>query len=91
MGLTAAHYDSTADILSEDFDKDVTTLMTMYGNIMIRDDTEQLGPDLEKEDARWNEEIESRRGGFDWTVYAPIEIAGSVVPDVPNVGTSTEK
>ncbi len=90
MGLTAAHYDSTADILSEDFDKDVTTLMTMYGNIMIRDDTEQLGPDLAKEDARWNAEIESRREGFDWTAYEPIQIAGSVVPDVPNVGVSTE-
>lgn len=43
MGLTAVHYDSACNLFSPDFDKDVTTLMTMYGNVMIRNDKEQVG------------------------------------------------
>lgn len=91
MGLTAAHYDGKVDILSPKFDKDITTLMTMYGNIMIRDDKEQLGPDREEEDKAWNQDIRYRAEmagnyGFDWSTYKPIQIAGETIPEVENSG-----
>ena len=91
MGLTATHYDGTVDILSPKFDKDITTLMTMYGNIMIRDDKEQLGPNREAEDEAWNRDIRYRAEaagnyGFDWSTYRPIQIAGETTPEVENAG-----
>ncbi len=89
MGLTATRYDEKSDILSPDFDKDVTTLMTMYGNVMVRNDTEQLGSSKEAEDERWNNDIHRRRlfaPSFDWSRYQPVKIAGEEIPDVPNAG-----
>jgi len=89
MGLTATRYDEKSDILSPDFDKDVTTLMTMYGNVMVRNDTEQLGSRKEAEDERWNNDINRRRlfaPSFDWSRYQPVKIAGEEIPDVPNAG-----
>lgn len=84
MGLTATRYDEKSDILSPDFDKDVTTLMTMYGNVMVRNDTEQLGSSKEAEDERWNNDIHRRRlfaPSFDWSRYQPVKIAGEEIPD----------
>ena len=89
MGLTATRYDEKSDILSPDFDKDVTTLMTMYGNVMVRNDTEQLGSSKQAEDERWNNDIHRRRlfaPSFDWSRYQPVKIAGEEIPDVPNAG-----
>lgn len=89
MGLTATRYDEKSDILSPDFDKDVTTLMTMYGNVMVRNDTEQLGSSKAAEDERWNNDIHRRRlfaPSFDWSRYQPVKIAGEEIPDVPNAG-----
>ena len=91
MGLTATRYDSTADILSKDFDKDVSTLMTMYGNIMIRDDKEQLGPDQKAEDEAWDQDIRNRaerngRRNFDWSTFQPVKIAAEPMPEVENAG-----
>ena len=91
MGLTAARYDSTADILSKDFDKDVSTLMTMYGNIMIRDDKEQLGPNQKAEDEAWDQDIRNRaerngRRSFDWSTFQPVKIAAEPMPEVENAG-----
>ena len=96
MGLTAAHYDPTADIFSPKFDKDVTTLMTMYGNVMIRNDTEQLGPDKDKEDAAWNRGIALRaqqagHHSFDWSDFNPIKIRSETVPVVENTGIAQEE
>lgn len=95
MGLTAAHYDPTADIFSTRFDKDVTTLMTMYGNIMIRNDTEQLGPDKEKNDEEWDRRIADRARAagyhsFDWNDFHPIKIKSENVPVVENTGIAQE-
>ncbi len=96
MGLTATRYDGKSDILSLDFDKDITTLMTMYANRMIEDDTEQLGPNQAAEDEAWNRDIRRRAEeagnfDFDWSNYHPIEIANATMPEVENVGTSTER
>lgn len=95
MGLTAAHYDSESDIFAPEFDKDVTTLMTMYGNVMIRDDVEQLGSDREIMDQKWNRNISdhARAHGyrsFDWNTFQPVPIASETVPKVENEGTSRE-
>ena len=95
MGLTAAHYDSESDIFAPEFDKDVTTLMTMYGNVMIRDDVEQLGSDKEIMDQKWNRNISdhARAHGyrsFDWNTFQPVPIASETVPEVENEGTSRE-
>ena len=60
MGIKAAHYDPTDDFFSPKYDKDVTTLMTMYGNIMIRNDVEQLGSDKAANDAAWNQGLQDR-------------------------------
>lgn len=95
MGLTAAHYDPTADIFSTRFDKDVTTLMTMYGNVMIRNDTEQLGPDKAEHDAEWNGRIAARaqaagHHSFDWNDFHPIKIKSENVPVVENTGIAQE-
>lgn len=95
MGLTAAHYDPTADIFSTRFDKDVTTLMTMYGNIMIRNDTEQLGPDKEKNDEEWDRRIADRARAagyhsFDWNDFHPIKIKSENMPVVENTGIAQE-
>ena len=93
MGLTAAHYDSESDIFAPEFDKDVTTLMTMYGNVMIRDDVEQLGSDKEIMDQKWNRNISdhARAHGyrsFDWNTFQSVPIASETVPEVENEGTS---
>lgn len=95
MGLTAAHYDSESDIFAPEFDKDVTTLMTMYGNVMIRDDVEQLGSDKEIMDQKWNRNISdhARAHGyrsFDWNTFQSVPIASETVPEVENEGTSRE-
>ena len=96
MGLTAAHYDPKADLFAPEFDKDVTTLMTMYGNVMIRDDVEQLGSDQEKQDELWNRRISdhARAHGyrnFDWNTFEPVKIASETIPEVENEGVSREK
>lgn len=96
MGLTAAHYDAAADILSPAFDKDVTTLMTMYGNVMIRDDLEQLGPSKAKDDEEWNNDIRRRRDDsgnrdFNWGAFRPIQLSEPAMPEVQNEGISTEE
>ena len=95
MGLTAAHYDSTADIFSPRFDKDVTTLMTMYGNVMIRNDVEQLGSDQAFMDDQWNRQIADRaradgNRSFDWDNFHQIPISAQPMPEVENSGTSQE-
>lgn len=95
MGLTAAHYDPTADIFSPRFDKDVTTLMTMYGNVMIRNDVEQLGSDQAFMDDQWNRQIADRaradgNRSFDWDNFHQIPISAQPMPEVENSGTSQE-
>ena len=48
--------------------------MTMYGNVMVRNDTEQLGSSKEAEDERWNNDIHRRHlfaPSFDWSRYQP--------------------
>ena len=95
MGLTAAHYDPTADIFSPKFDKDISTLMTMYGNVMIRNDVEQLGSDREYMDSLWDKQIsegEAANGyrNFDWTTFHKVPIAAQPMPEVENSGTSQE-
>lgn len=95
MGLTAAHYDPTADIFSPHFDKDVTTLMTMYGNVMIRNDVEQLGSDQAFMDDQWNRQIADRaradgNRSFDWDNFHQIPISAQPMPEVENSGTSQE-
>lgn len=93
MGLTAAHYDPTADIFSPKFDKDITTLMTMYGNVMIRNDVEQLGSDRDFMDSLWDKQIADRaeangHRSFDWNTFHPVAIAAQPMPEVENAGTS---
>ena len=93
MGLTAAHYDPTADIFSSRFDKDVTTLMTMYGNVMIRNDVEQLGSDQAYMDNLWNQQIADRaraegNRNFDWSTFKKVNISAQPMPEVENSGTS---
>lgn len=95
MGLTAAHYDPTADIFSPKFDKDITTLMTMYGNVMIRNDVEQLGSDRDFMDSLWDKQIADRaeangHRNFDWNTFHPVAIAAQPMPEVENAGTSQE-
>lgn len=95
MGLTATHYDASADILSPAFDKDVTTLMTMYGNVMIRDDLERLGTTKEKDDEAWDLDIRRRRDDsgnrdFNWGTFQPIVLSEPAMPEVENEGLSTE-
>ena len=95
MGLTAAHYDPTADIFSPKFDKDITTLMTMYGNVMIRNDVEQLGADRDFMDSLWDKQIADRaeangHRSFDWNTFHPVAIAAQPMPEVENAGTSQE-
>lgn len=95
MGLTAAHYDPTADIFSPKFDKDITTLMTMYGNVMIRNDVEQLGSDRDFMDSLWDKQIADRaeangHRSFDWNTFHPVAIAAQPMPEVENAGTSQE-
>ena len=95
MGLTAAHYDPTADIFSPKYDKDISTLMTMYGNVMIRNDVEQLGSDREYMDSLWDKQIsegEAANGyrNFDWTTFHKVPIAAQPMPEVENSGTSQE-
>ena len=73
MGLTAAHYDPACDMFSPAFDKTLPTLMTMYGNIMIESDVEQIGTEKEAKDSLWN----SKRTNdgpvyFDWANYKPV-------------------
>ena len=63
--------------------------MTMYGNVMVRNDTEQLGSSKAAEAARWSNDIHRRRlfaPSFDWSRYQPVKIAGEEIPDVPNAG-----
>ena len=90
MGLTATRYDATADILSPKFDKDVSVLMTMYGNIMIRDDKEQLGESKKEMDEAWNAKITEGNHSYDWSQYHPVQLSAAPMPEVENVGLSTE-
>ena len=74
MGLTADHYDSTCDMFSPAFDKELSTLMTMYGNIMIQNDTEQVGADKGAKDEVWNNKrINNGSVYFNWEDYEPIK------------------
>lgn len=74
MGLTADHYDSTCDMFSPAFDKELSTLMTMYGNIMIQNDTEQVGADKSAKDEVWNNKrINNGSVYFNWEDYEPIK------------------
>lgn len=74
MGLTADHYDSTCDMFSPAFDKELSTLMTMYGNIMIQNDTEQVGADKGAKDELWNNKrINNGSVYFNWGDYEPIK------------------
>lgn len=92
MGLKAAHYDPTSDIFSSAFNKDVTTLMTMYGNIMIRTDVEQLGESKEQVDKIWNDKrIEKGLSYYDWGNYKPVELKVKEGPPVENEGLSQRK
>ena len=43
MGLTSVKYDPTCDFFSRKYDKDITNMMTMYGNIWLREDVKALG------------------------------------------------
>ena len=90
MGLKAAHYDEKADIFASAFDKDLTTLMTMYGNIMVRDDVKQLGQDRETLDRMWNEKTDSMgeygQGDFDWASFKKVPIASQPMGEVENSG-----
>ena len=43
MGLTAVKYDPTADFFSMDYDKNIDNVLTMYGNVWVSKDTQQLG------------------------------------------------
>lgn len=89
MGLTAAHYDARSDFFSDDFDKDVTTLMTMHGNVMVRTDVEQLGPGKKAMDDAFNEKVSGML--YDWTRYTPVKLAEPSRPEVKNDGLSQEK
>ena len=93
MGIKAAHYDPTDDFFSPKYDKDVTTLMTMYGNIMIRNDVEQLGSDKAANDAAWNQGLQDRARAsgsdeFDWSRFKPVKISAKPMPEVENEGLS---
>lgn len=46
MGLTADRYDAHDDFFSKSYNKNITNLETMYGNIMIADDKKALGDDF---------------------------------------------
>ena len=89
MGLTAVHYDARSDFFSDDFDKDVTTLMTMHGNVMVRTDAEQLGPGKKALDDAFNEKVSGTL--YDWTRYTPVKLAEPSRPEVKNDGLSQEK
>lgn len=91
MGLQAAHYDPTADIFSSQYNKDLSNLVTMYGNIWIRDDKEQLGDTRAEDDRRWNADLarraeEAGHMNFNWSHFEPIKIAAPQSPEVPNDG-----
>lgn len=91
MGLKAAHYDPTADIFSSQYNKDLSNLVTMYGNIWIRDDKEQLGDTRAEDDRRWNADLarraeEAGHMNFNWSHFEPIKIAAPQSPEVPNDG-----
>lgn len=88
MGLTAAHYDDRCDFFSSAFDKDVITLMTMYGNVMVRTDTEQLGPDQKEIDDEFNAKVSGRV--YDWDQYKPVKLSEPATPEVKNDGISQE-
>ncbi|MDU7217128.1 MAG: arylsulfatase, partial [Dialister sp.] len=68
-------------------DKDLSTLMTMYGNIMIQNDTEQVGADKDAKDAVWNNKrINNGSVYFNWEDYEPITFKYSKPVLVENSG-----
>lgn len=93
MGLTAAHYDATCNLFSSDFDKDVTTLMTMYGNVMIKDDKEQVGDGKEESDRQWNRKRweaaeEAGHMNFNWDHFDQSFLQSQPVIHIKNEGLS---
>lgn len=87
MGITVAHYDATCDLFSPLFNKDIASLMTMYGTVMISNDSLELGSNKEAHDHFWNSE--QMAGGaqlFDWNIYEPIKLTESPHKEVSNVG-----
>lgn len=93
MGLTAVHYDSACNLFSPDFDKDVTTLMTMYGNVMIRNDREQVGENKEEIDRLWNRKRmeaaeEAGHMNFNWNNFDQTFLRTQPVTYIRNEGVS---
>lgn len=93
MGLTAVHYDPACDLFNSNYDKDVTTLMTMYGNVMVRNDKEQLGDNQGRLDQEWNRKrIEASEAAghmnFNWDDFKPVILQNQNISEVRNEGTS---
>lgn len=91
MGITATHYDGACDLFSHQFDKPLSSLMTMYGNVIIADDRVELGTYKSELDEIWNH----KRGhgdDFDWSVYQPMKLTETEHKEVNNDGPGwTEK
>lgn len=87
MGITVTHYDETCDLFSSRFNKHTQSLMTMYGNVMIADDKEELGKDKSDLDEKWNQKRgDGGRTVFDWSLYRPINLTESQHKEVNNDG-----
>lgn len=94
MGLKFVHYDARYDFFSDKYDEDYSDLLTMYGNIWVRNDKEQVGENKDILDNEWNNKYPQGKLGvtpnIDFSAYPKVFITEAPLPDIKNEGLSQE-
>lgn len=92
MGLKFVHYDEKYDFFSEKYDEDYSDLLTMYGNIWVRNDKEQVGENKNILDNEWNNKyphgILGITPNINWNDYPEVLVTEPPLPNIKNDGLS---
>lgn len=95
MGLKAIHYDEKYDFFSEKYDVDYSDLLTMYGNIWVRNDKEQVGENKIILDNEWNNKYPQGVLGItpdiNFNDYPEVFITQPPLPAIKNDGISQKR